>query len=273
VRAPALVLLLTTLPAVAAAAEPLPVWTEPVTGLEFVLLPAGSFEMGSPAGEPGRELQETPHRVTLTRPFWLGRTEVTQAAWQRVMGSNPSKFLDSGPRAPVEEVTWFDAQRFLARLAELSPGNRFRLPTEAEWEDACRAGTTTAYATGDRLATDQANYDGRYPLPGQPRGINRDRTLPVASFAPNAWGLFDLHGNVWEWTADEPCPYPAGAVTDPAGACGAELKVIRGGSFDFDAASARSALRTTHRPQDRGPSLGLRIVRAALTATGGKGGE
>ncbi len=146
----ALVLALAIVPLAASdgIAEPLPAWTEPVTGMRFVLVPAGSFTMGSPAAETGREAQETPHRVTLTRPFWLGRTEVTQGEWQRVMGSNPSKFSDGGAQAPVEQVSFHDVQRFLVRLGELAPGSRFRLPTEAEWEYACRAGTTTAYSTG-----------------------------------------------------------------------------------------------------------------------------
>jgi formylglycine-generating enzyme required for sulfatase activity len=248
-------------------APPFPVWTESVTGIEFELLPAGAFRMGSPEDEPGHEAQEVAHPVTLSRAFWLGRTEVTQAQWRRVLGSNPSKFVAVGPDAPVEQVTWYEVSRFLRRLGELSPGNRFRLPTEAEWEYACRAGTTTAYVTGALLTTDQANYDGRYPLPGQNPGVNRDRTTPVASFAPNPWGLFDLHGNVWEWTADEHCPYRAGAVTDPTDACGAALKVIRGGSFYFDADSARCALRYSHRPQDRGPSLGFRVVREPVEST------
>ena len=272
-RALVLVLALSSLTESASIAAPLPAWTEPVTGMRFVLVPAGSFTMGSPPAEPGREAQETPHHVTLSRPFWLGRTEVTQGEWQRVMGSNPSKFSDGGAQAPVEQVSFQDVQRFLVRLGALAPGSRFRLPTEAEWEYACRAGSTTSYSTGALLTTDEGNYDGRYPLPGQPKGVNRDRTTPVASFAPNAWGLFDLHGNVWEWTADEHCPYPAGPVTDPIGRCGAELEVIRGGSFYFDAASARCALRYTHRPQDRGPSLGFRVVREPAAASAEKEGQ
>jgi len=238
-----------------------PSWREPVTGMEFVELPAGRFRMGSPPTEPGHESQERLHDVVLTRSFWLGRTEVTQGQWKRVMGDDPSHFRDLADDLPVERVNLFDVERFLARLAELSPGSRFRLPTEAEWEYACRAGTTTAYPGGDRLSTDQGNYDGRYPLPGQPPGEDRERPTPVASFAPNAWGLFDMNGNVWEWTADEHCPYPEGESVDPLARCASPLHVIRGGSWVFNADSARCAVRYTHAPKDLGFSLGFRAVR------------
>ncbi len=139
-------------------------------------------------------------------------------------GPNPSTFVD--PAAPVEQVTWHEVQTFLARI-HARGGGRFRLSTEAEWEYACRAGTTTPYAFGARLSTSQANYDGRY----------RESTVPVRSFPPNAWGLYDMHGNVWEWCATEYCPYPAEA-------CGSKFKVIRGGSWYFGADSGRSAPRT-----------------------------
>jgi formylglycine-generating enzyme required for sulfatase activity len=157
-------------------------------------------------------------------------------------------------------VSWFDVQRFLVRLSGLS-GHRLRLPTEAEWEYACRAGTSGAFSTGAALSAEQANYDGRYPLPGGPAGRYRGAPVPVRSFAPNALGLYDMHGNVWEWCQDEFCPYPAGPAVDPVGRCGATLRVIRGGSWAFDADSARCALRYTHRPQDSGYSLGFRLVR------------
>ncbi len=238
--------------------------------MKFVLVPSGSFLMGSPPGEPGHESQEVRHRVTLTRSFWLGRTEVTQDEWRHLMGGNPSHFSALGGQSPVENVTWYDVQEFLSRLSALSPGNRFRLPTEAEWEYACRAGTTTAYSTGERLDTDHANYCGRFPLPGQQPGVDRGHPTPVASFPPNPWGLYDMNGNVWEWTADEHCPYPDGPVHDPSPDCGAPLKVIRGGSWYFNADSARCAVRYTHRPQDRGFSLGFRVVREPL---GGRAGE
>lgn len=239
-------------------------WTEPLTGMEFCLIPAGSFMMGSPPREAEREPQETYRRVRLPRPFYLGKFEVTQGAWQQVMGSNPSHFADCGPRCPVERVNWPQVQEFIRRLNRLSTGANLRLPTEAEWEYACRAGTTTSFNTGDTLTTEQANYNGDYPSAGQPRGLNRARTVPVGSFAPNAWGLYDMHGNVWEWCADWYCPQRPGIPVNLQDRCRTGLKVIRGGSWAFNAQSARSALRYTHRPQDLGYSLGFRLARAAV---------
>jgi len=215
-------------------------WTEPFTGIEFVRIPEGEFTMGSSPAEPLRQEDEAPHRVVIAKSFQLSATEVTQAQWTKVMGSNPSAFKASGANAPVEQVTWHEVQAFLARLNARGNG-RYRLPTEAEWEYACRAGTKTAYAFGDALSTKQANFDGK-------------ATMPVRSFAPNAWGLYDMHGNVWEWCATEYCPYPAEA-------CGSAFKVIRGGSWHFGADSARSALRYTHEPHLRGFSIGFRVVR------------
>jgi formylglycine-generating enzyme required for sulfatase activity len=265
----ALVIAAATLVAAATAVAPaLEVWVEPVTGMPFVRLPAGSFVMGTPADEPGREPGETPHRVTLTRAFFLGQHEVTQAEWQLVMGDNPSHFQDCGPDCPVERVSYFDVRAFIDRLDARSGGSHFRLPTEAEWEYACRAGTITPYYTGRILTTDQANFNGRFPMPGAPLGIDRGHPTPVGTFPPNAWGLFDMHGNVWEWTEDRHCPYPDGPVADPVGTCAAEKRVIRGGSWHFDANSARCGLRYDHRPQDRGFSLGFRLVRESGPSSG-----
>lgn len=233
---------------------------EPATGMEFVLLPAGEFLMGSPEDVIGREPQEVLHRVRITQPFHMSRTEVTQAQWVKVMGTNPSHFPECA-NCPVENVSWFGVQEFIARLNDKTEKS-FRLPTEAEWEYACRAGATSPFHTGENLTTDQANYDGRYPYPGQARGVYRERTTEVASFEPNSWGLYDMHGNVWEWCGDWHCSYPEGGeVDDPLGDCDSQLRVIRGGSWYFNADSARCALRYTHRPQDVGPSLGFRLVR------------
>ncbi len=238
-------------------------WTEPSTGMEFVLIPAGRFVMGSPHDEVGREAQEVQHEVEITRSFYLGRTEVTQQQWRQVMGENPSTFTECGPDCPVEEVNWLQASEFLDRLGAVN-GEIFRLPTEAEWEYACRAGTTTAFHSGDVLSTDQANYDGDPPVAGFPGGIDRGRTLPVATFEPNAWGLHDMHGNVWEFTRDWHCPYQLDEVIDPLGRCDSGLRVIRGGSWHFGADSARCALRYTHTSIDRGPSLGFRALREVV---------
>jgi formylglycine-generating enzyme required for sulfatase activity len=137
---------------------------------------------------------------------------------------------------------------------------QFRLPTEAEWEYACRAGTSTPYSTGAQITTAQANIDGRHPPADVEGGAAYDKTLPVGSFAPNAWGLYDMHGNVWEWTNDRYGPYDPKQDTNPPGAGIGGKRVIRGGSWHFDAASARCGLRYTHAPQDAGFSLGFRVV-------------
>jgi formylglycine-generating enzyme required for sulfatase activity len=247
-----------------------PQWREPWTGLLFVRLEPGTFVMGSPAGEPLREAQERQHAVTLTRGFWMSTTEVTQEQWFRVMGTAPSRRRNC-PRCPVENVNLHEIRGFLHALGQRDPGQRFRLPTEAEWEYACRAGTSTAFAFGDAIDSSQANVHGHWPYPpGAARSEHRAQPVEVASFAPNAWGLFDLHGNVWEWTEDEHCGYgsrDAGdgsaddAGVDPLGRCNSPLHVIRGGSWGFGADSARCALRYTHSPADRGPGLGFRLVR------------
>ncbi len=241
-------------------------WKEPQTGMEFILVPAGTFAMGSPTGERGREPQEVLHRVQLTKPFYLGRYEVTQGQWQAVMGGNPSRFRECGSDCPVEDVSWHQAREFLELLGEAS-GERFRLPTEAEWEYACRAGTSTPFSMGEDLSSDDANYDGDPALAGWPPGLDRGRTTPVGTFAANPWGFHDLHGNVWEWTEDWHCAYPSGPIVDPVGDCEGGLRVIRGGSWHFGPDSARCALRYTHRPGDIGPSLGFRVVREIPTAS------
>lgn len=204
---------------------------DPLTGMTFVRLPAGTFMMGSPPGEPMREAQERQHEVTIARPFYLAIHEVTQREWTRVMGSNPSHFAGCAA-CPVERVSFRDVEAFLARLNRASRWPGFRLPSEAEWEYACRAGGARAYGASDAIDRTRANYDGT-------------RTTRVGRFPPNAWGLFDMSGNVWEWTSDDHSP---------------GLKVIRGGSWRFGADSARCALRYTHRPQDRGYSLGVRLA-------------
>ena len=230
-------------------------WTEPSTRMSFVLAPAGRFTMGSPPGEPGREAQERPHEVTLTRAFYIGRHEVTQAQWRVVMGGNPSTFAGRGGDHPVENVSYAEVAAFLERLNARAPaGVAFRLPTEAEWEYACRAGTTTAYHGGPTLRWSEANYNA------DPASAATHGTTAVGRFPPNAWGLHDMHGNVWEWTGDDHCPYPDGPARDPRASCGSGLKVIRGGSWYFGADSARCALRYTHPPADRGFSLGFRVV-------------
>jgi len=252
VRACVAVLLATS----ACSSSPPDRWTEPMTGMEFVRIPAGEFVMGSSPDEPGHQGNETLHRVRLSKPFYLTVTEVTRRQWDAMM---PSANVSSDPDLPVVNVNWFELNAFFEKLSAFRAG-RYRLPSEAEWEYACRAGTTTPYSTGATLTTEQANYNGEFPLPGQSRGQDRGSILKAGSFPPNAWGLRDMHGNAWEWTADPFCPYPDGTSTDPAPICDAPLKVIRGGSWRFNADSARCALRYTHNPQDRGDRLGFRVV-------------
>ncbi len=245
----------------AGACGPSPTWTEPTTGMEMVLIPAGSFRMGLRPDEPG-DLRPAPlHRVTLTRPFYLGRLEVTQDQWLRVMGNRPSHLAGCGGSCPVETVSWNDVRAFLRRLDAADPGLHFRLPTEAEWEYACRAGTDLRYGGFDTLAPALANYDARIPFDGVAGEAFVGSTVPVGSYPANPWGLHDMQGNVWEWTEDRYCPYAAGSVTDPVGRCGSDTIPIRGGSWYFSANAARCGRRYTHARWDSGFSLGFRVVR------------
>ena len=189
--------------------------------MRFVEIKPGRFMMGSPASEQDRDGDETQHAVTISKPYWLGQTEVTQAQWQAVMGSNPSRFKGDLTR-PVEQVSWNDAVEFCRRLSQKT-GMTFRLPTEAEWEYACRAGTTTAYSFGN-----DASSLGEYGWFDGNAGFS---TKPVATRKPNAWGLYDMHGNVWEWCSDWYGNYPSGAVSDPQGPVSGTGRVLRGGSW------------------------------------------
>jgi formylglycine-generating enzyme required for sulfatase activity len=179
------------------------------------------------------------------------------------MGTAPSHFSSCGPRCPVENINYFDVQKFLEKLNAHPPQTlRYRLPTEAEWEYACRARTTGPFSTGENLTTAQANYNGRQPYGSFPAGDFRQKTTPVGTFPLNPWGLADMHGNVWEWTSDWYGPYSEvrAANIDPRSGPSGEKRVIRGGSWFFDANSARCALRYTHAPQDKGFSLGFRVA-------------
>jgi formylglycine-generating enzyme len=230
--------------------------------LEMVYIEPGTYNRGSPAGEKGRDSDETQHRVTLTKGYWMGKHEVTQEQWERVMGTNPSRF--KGAKNPVEQVSWEDCQRFIQELNRRISGGGFRLPTEAEWEYACRAGATGPFAFGDCLGTSEANYDGNYPMDGCRKGQYRQRTLPVGSLRANAWGLYDMHGNVWEWCQDWYGSYPSGAVTDPPGPGSGESRVYRGGCWFYIARYCRSAFRYGGPPGNRNNNLGLRLARTTV---------
>jgi formylglycine-generating enzyme required for sulfatase activity len=232
-------------------------------GMEFVLIPAGQFMMGSPRNEPGRGLDERLHRVTLTRPFYIQTTEVTQEQWQTVMGYNPSGFKTCGNNCPVETVSWSEIQDFINRLNQLEGSQAYRLPTEAEWEYACRAGTGMPFSTGTCIATDQANFNGKRTMPACPAGGYRDKTLPTRSFAPNPWGLYDMHGNVWEWCQDTyRGKYPKENVTDPLGPSSGIIKVLRGGSWYSRQHLVRAACRRKDVADYRSHAIGFRLVKS-----------
>ncbi len=219
----------------------------------------GEFVMGSPEHEAERFDNETQHRVILSRGFWLADTACTQALWQAVMGDNPSGF--QGEDRPVETVSWDDVQGFIERLNALLSDPGFRLPTEAEWEYACRAGTTTPFGFGEQITSEQVNYDGNRPYAGGQRGLDRGETVPVKALPCNSWGLYQMHGNVWEWCQDWYGRYPAGAMTDPPGPEEGALRVLRGGSWIFVGRHARSAQRYAVKLGDRVDFLGFRLAR------------
>ena len=223
-------------------------------GMHFALVPAGTFRMGSPNDELSRSDDEGPVRlVRIDRPFYLGIHPVTQKQYQAVTGDNPAHFHKQnggGPDHPVEQVSWDDAVAFARQLSgrpdEKKAGRVYRLPSEAEWEYACRAGTQTPFSTGDDLSSFEANFDGNRPGGAARPGPFLSRTTPVASFPTNAWGLFDMHGNVWEWCADW---YTRG-----------RHRSVRGGSWNNSGHLCRSARRQKYAPDFRADSVGFRLV-------------
>ncbi|WP_199230834.1 formylglycine-generating enzyme family protein [Azospirillum sp. TSO5] len=225
-------------------------------------IPPGRFLMGSPDDEQERDDDEGPqHLVMLSRGYWLFDTACTQALWRAVMGENPSRFTGDD-RRPVERVSWNDVQGFLKRLNGWVPGLDLCLPTEAQWEHACRAGTTTPFSFGATITPEQANYNGNSPYADGPKGLYRKSTASVGSLPPNAWGLYEMHGNVWEWCADGQRDYTAEEATDPRGpeSAGAD-RVLRGGSWNSHARFARAACRYGYHPDDRNYLIGFRCAR------------
>jgi formylglycine-generating enzyme required for sulfatase activity len=247
-------------------------------GMEFVSVLAGNFIMGS-SDEDVREAlanakrynertklewftrEQPQHRVTIVEPFYLGKYQVTQWEWAVVMGRNPSRFKGDD-RLPVEQVSWDDCQKFIQRLNARKDGYVYRLPSEAEWEYACRAGTKTAFSFGETITPEQVNYDGNYPYGNALQGKYRGKTTWVGSFPPNAWGLHDMHGNVLEWCQDGWHENYNGASTDGrAWEQGSDnLRVLRGGSWNVNAHYCRSASRFRLAPSVRHGSVGLRVV-------------
>ncbi len=213
--------------------------------MKFVWIPPGNFLMGSPKVEKERNDDETQHKVTLTKGFYMGVHLVTQEQWQVVMGKNPSRFKGE-KNLPVDNVSWNDCQEFIKKLRDKDK-KPYRLPSEAEWEYACRAGTTTPFYFGETISTDQANYDGNSVYGNGKKGIRRGKTTPVGGFPANAWGLHDMHGNLWQWCQDWYEKYPQEDVVDPKGPAAGNLALIavtqRGGSWGHAPHFCRSANR------------------------------
>ena len=234
--------------------------------LTLCYCPSGSFTMGSPAGEAGRFANEEQVPVKISRGYWLAQTECTQAQWRAVMGTEPSQF--KGNDLPVELVSWEDAQEFMVKLNVrnvLPAGWQWSLPTEAQWEYACRAGTTTTFSFGDSLGSQQANFDGNSPYGGASKGPYLEKTSPVGSYAANAWGLQDMHGNVFEWCRDwGETKLPGG--TDPRGASSGSSRVFRGGSWGDGGHGCRSAYRFALGPGDRLELVGFRVASVPVGA-------
>jgi formylglycine-generating enzyme required for sulfatase activity len=236
----------------------LPVQVTNSVGTKLSLIPPGQFVMGSPPGEEWHRADEIQHGVTLTKAFYLGAAEVTQGQWKTLMGENPSFF--TGDDLPVDTVTWEQAVEFCRKLSE-KEGIQYRLPTEAQWEYACRAGTTTPFHTGNTINTDQANYDGNHTYAKGKKGIYRETTTQADRFAPNAWGVHDIHGNVWEWCADWYGAYPGAEVSDPVGPVEGQSRIVRGGSWTNFPAVCRSANRGKTVPTNFNFHFGFRVVR------------
>ncbi|MFN7735524.1 MAG: formylglycine-generating enzyme family protein [Pirellula sp.] len=236
-------------------------------GIKLVLIPKGTFTMGSPIEEEGRNEDEEQHQVTIGKDYYLGVTEVTQGQYEKVMGTNPSHFHkrvireSDSSMCPVESVSWEDAVKFCKELSDLpeekKAGRVYRLPTEAEWEYACRAGSKTAYSFG-ASSKSLGDYAWFVENSGQ-------QTHPVGEKKANAWGLYDMHGNVWELCSDCYGAYPKGAVSDPSGPNKGSIRVLRGGGWNFQAAFCRSALRIRFDPSYRNDGVGFRV---ALSSSG-----
>lgn len=238
-------------------------------GMEFVLIPAGSFIMGSPSDEDSRNADEIQHQVIITKSFYMQTTEVTVGQWRRLMGRSFKGFFkrrNEPDNIPVNRICFHDVEAFLEKLNALEDG-KYRLPTEAEWEYACRAGTQTAYSFGDWINCSLAMFEnkvGRFDLC---TGYTRQHSLPVngpapvKSYPPNPWGLYDMHGNVWEWCLDRHGPYGQVKQVDPAGPSQGAYRIRRGGSWFSQGDKCRSANRAFGHPGSRLRNTGFRVVR------------
>ncbi len=230
---------------------------------DLVSIPAGNFMMGSAKTEADRETSEGPQRRVNVGAFLLGKFEVTQGQWKKVMGNNPSIHAQCGDDCPVDNISWDNAHEYIKKLTEVS-GKSYRLPTEAEWEYASRGGSTTPFYTGTTITTEQANFDGTFSHKGGAKGAWRQASIPVGSFPANPWGLHDMLGNVSEWTQDVWHENYDGAPMDGSSwsAGGDQLRrVVRGGSWYSYGRSLRSATRIAYTRGNRLHSLGLRVAR------------
>jgi formylglycine-generating enzyme required for sulfatase activity len=244
------------------------------TQLEMMLIPGGTFLMGSPESEEGRYSDESPQHEVTIEPFFMGKYQVTQEQWRfvaqlpqvnRELEQDPSYF--KGDNRPVEQVSWEDAVEFCDRLSQYT-GRTYRLPSEAEWEYACRAGTKTPFHFGDNITTDLVNYDGTYPYKSAPKGKYREQTTDVGTFPPNAFGLYDMHGNLDEWCLDDWHENYIDAPTDGSAwnsQSGSNTKLLRGGSWCSDARYCRSAYRNWYSRDNRNAYCGFRVVSSFRT--------
>jgi formylglycine-generating enzyme required for sulfatase activity len=265
---------------------------------DFVLITGGTFVMGSPCSESDRRDNESPQHQATVSSFYMGKYAVTQKEYQTVTGANPSDFKEDN--LPVEQVSWYDAVKY-CNARSLSDGleavyfinqdkvdpdntgdrdpfkwlvtwnkraNGYRLPTETEWEYACRAGTTTPFFMGNNITTDDANYDGNYPYNGNEKGLYRETTVPVGSFMENAFGLYNMHGNVYEWCWDWAGDYPCNARTDLSGPLSGSQRILRGGSWGSNALILRSAFRNYANPSHKTHYFGFRLVLDARCSGG-----
>jgi len=219
----------------------------------------GTFLMGSPDNEADRNKNELQHEVTLTKGFWIADTPVTQVLWQAVMDGNPSRF--QGKERPVESVNWDDTQAFISILNGQKAELKLCLPTEAQWEYACRAGTKTPFSWGDLIDSTRVNFNGHFPYNMGSKSENREQTVEVKALPCNDWGLYQMHGNVREWCEDWFGDYPSGPVTNPKGIDAGSGRVLRGGSWIYDGSYCRCAYRGYGAPSDRLDLYGFRLAR------------
>jgi formylglycine-generating enzyme required for sulfatase activity len=253
-------------------------FVENSVGMRLTVIPSGEFMMGAPDDELGSRIDERPvHQVKISTPFLLGVYEVTQAEYEKVTGVNPSYFSLSGPgkskvekldvgRLPVEQVSWDDCIVFCEKLSALpeekAAGRVYRLPTEAEWQYSCRAGSTGPFNTGASLGATDANFNGNFPYGDAPRGVYLGRTSIVGSYKPNSFGLYDMHGNVAELTADRYGRhyYKESPAVDPKGPESGNDRVVLGGSWGTDAARCRSAFRRSNATSGKAYYFGFRVA-------------